>query len=182
MKHWIKKITQFFSSLGLGPAHKPQKDPMHCNCNQSAIHQILDYFCGHHRHHSNVALKVRYSNGTTVIGKNMTTIVRVDQQVVFSPVFADKFGNTNVVLGSVPTWVLADTTLATLAVSDDGLVCTVTPTGTEGTTQVQLSVDADAGDGVTTLTGTADLQFVAGQALAVVFNPVVSTPAPAPTV
>jgi len=110
----------------------------------------------------------------------MTTVVRVDQEVSFSPAFADKFGNTDVTLGSVPAWALADATLGTLVVSADGKTATVTPTGKEGITQIQVSVDADPGDGVVTLTGAADIQFVAGLAFNITLNPTVTTPAPAP--
>lgn len=153
---------------------------MRNHCEQlDPIAQILDYFYGNrgNLHHREISLEMKFSNGTIVKGKHMTTTVGVDKIVTFSPVFADKFGNTDVKLGSVPAWSFSDETLATIVASEDGKSAVLTPTGKEGSGQVLLSVDADSSEGVLALTGTAEMTFVAGTAASISLNPVVADPA-----
>ncbi len=61
---------------------------------------------------------------------------------------------------------LADSTLGTVAVEPDGgsYRITVTPTGPVGTTLLQISADAQIGDGETLLIASDEIEFVAGQA------------------
>ena len=49
-------------------------------------------------------------------------------------------------------------------VSDDGMTADVTTVGPLGTATVTVSADADLGDGVTSLTGTLEVEVIASQA------------------
>ena len=170
---------------------------MNCTCEQqhhkSAIAQILAFFCGHPAHkccgqqpysaknYLVPKMRIRFSNGTTVTGHDMQIILPVDKIATYAPAFEDKFGNKDVVFGSVPAWSLSDATLGTIAASPDGMTATLTPSGKEGTAQVQLSVDADVGEGVTNVTATGEVKFVAGSLFTISLNPTVGdAPFPAP--
>ena len=93
--------------------------------------------------------------------------------------FVDQFGNPARVDG-VPVWTLDDPTSAfTLTPDATGLAAVVTSTGVLGFAQLRIEADADLGAGVRSLITLADLEAVAGEAVAgnVAFGPV---PAPIP--
>lgn len=121
-----------------------------------------------------VALVAKFSNGIVVKGVEMSTIMRIDQVLTLSPSFQDAKGNSNVVLGGVPAWSVSDEGLATLAVSEDGLTCVVTPTGALGTVQVNMTVDVDPDADTQEIVGTMDVEFKPGKAVFVALNAVVA--------
>jgi hypothetical protein len=63
----------------------------------------------------------------------------------------------------VPAWSSSDPAKVEVAPSDDGLSC-VAKALNNGTVQINVSADADLGDGVRALIGTLDLEIVSGEA------------------
>ena len=108
-------------------------------------------------------------DGNTIKGDIMSFILKADQKVTVSIQPVDKFGNPASVDGA-PVWVDA-TGQTSVVASDDGLSAVITPNGAVGTTQINVSADADMGDGVVTIAGVLDLEVVAGDAVALVINP-----------
>lgn len=115
----------------------------------------------------------------------MSIVARNDQEVTFSPVFEDEYGN-KVSLDAKPTWSLSNADVASLKVSEDGLSAVVTPTGLVGTVQLNVLIDADPGQGVEPLVGVADITIVGGKVKTIrltgVVTDKVAAPAPAPVV
>lgn len=119
---------------------------------------------GSHGYKKEIPLTCKLSNGFLFSGLNMSIIARIDQKVTFAPVFKDAAGNQVSELGSVPTWSLSDSTLASIEVSEDGLQATVTPTGNTGVLEVNMVVDADPDADVEELVAKATITFKAGKA------------------
>ncbi len=65
----------------------------------------------------------------------------------------------------VPTWSSSDESVLVLTVSDDGLSAEAETTGKLGTAQVNVSADADLGDGVKTIAGVLDIEVKASEAV-----------------
>ncbi|MDD5370833.1 MAG: hypothetical protein PHQ40_17260 [Anaerolineaceae bacterium] len=80
-------------------------------------------------------------------------------------------------IDGLPTFSVVDPTIATITPSADGLTAILAPTLPIklGSTQVQVSVDADLGEGVTTITGLLDVEVAASEAVSLnvtaVLNP-----------
>jgi hypothetical protein len=88
-----------------------------------------------------------------------------DKKVGLSIQPVDAKGNPAQLQGD-PKWSVADETIATVTpVAGQSLRADLTPGTKLGTTQVNVSGDADLGEGVTTIAGTLDVQVVAGQAV-----------------
>ena len=83
----------------------------------------------------------------------------------------DKFGNQVGALDTPPTWSVADTTMGAVAPATDGMSAVFTPSGKEGSTQVQV---AGAVNGATIM-GSLDVTILAGDAAQIVIQP--GTPA-----
>lgn len=79
--------------------------------------------------------------------------------------YVDAKGNPAKVDGT-PVWSSSDDTILTVTPSSDGLTAEVTPVGPLGTAQVKVEADADLGAGVVPLISLADVEVVAGQAVA----------------
>ena len=103
--------------------------------------------------------------GVTIRGYEMSFSLPDDKTAVLSIKPVDAHGHDAPIDGK-PEWTVSDPTFATLEVAEDGLSATVLPTGTSiGTFQVSVSVDADLGEGVETLSGLLDVEVVAGKAV-----------------
>lgn len=89
--------------------------------------------------------------------------LKVTQKLPLSIKPVDKFGNDAKVDGK-PEWSLTDPALGDLAVSDDGMSCELTPKGPVGSCIVQVSADADLGEGVKAILGELPMEFLAGDA------------------
>lgn len=86
------------------------------------------------------------------------------KKVPLTVTFADAAGNAASVEG-VPVWSSSDETIVLIAdVAADGLSAFAVAVGPLGTAQVNVSADADLGEGVTTLTGVLDIQVTASAA------------------
>lgn len=82
-----------------------------------------------------------------------------------SLVINDKMGNPAKVDGT-PSWTSSDEAVVTVTPEADGMSATIVSLGTTGTAQVSVSADADLGEGVRTLTGSALIDVIAGEAFA----------------
>lgn len=64
-----------------------------------------------------------------------------------------------------PVWSSSDETILTLTVAPDGLSAEAVTTGKLGTVQVNVSADADLGEGAKTITGVLDIEVKASEAV-----------------
>lgn len=92
--------------------------------------------------------------------------LKVTQKLPVSIKIADKFGNPAVVDGA-PKWAVTDEALASVEVAEDGMSAVVMPKGVIGACKVQVSADADLGEGVKAIIGELDVEFLAGEAAVV---------------
>jgi len=90
-----------------------------------------------------------------------------DQMVPLSVKFVDKFGNDAKVDGA-PAWALTDDSLGVLEVAADGMGATLKAKGLTGVMKVQVSADADLGEGVKAIMGELDVEILPAEAIAVV--------------
>lgn len=115
-------------------------------------------------------LKVRWTvfvNGKISTFKgNFNMDLQIDKPAGFSVSFSDSKGNPARVDG-IPVWSITPDGLATLEVGTDGLSATVTPIGALGAAVLKVTADADLGAGVQEISGQADLNFIAGNAVTV---------------
>jgi hypothetical protein len=112
-----------------------------------------------------LVFNIRTTEAIGVIGATML-VLPDDKKVGLSVHPVDAKGNPAQLQGD-PTWSVADPTIATITpVPTEGTSyrADLLP-GKLGTTQVNVSGDADLGEGVTTITGLLDVQVVAGQAV-----------------
>jgi len=110
------------------------------------------------------------------VSNNMAFIQPVDRTSKWSVKAQDKFGNAAPLDGPA-SFALADPAQGSFSVDENG-VGTLTPAGVLGEGQVQVSGDADLGEGVVTLSGLGSVTFVAGQASQLVVEGVLDEPAP----
>ena len=110
----------------------------------------------------------------------MSIIARIDQQVTFSPIFKDAFGNLVTDFGtSLALWSVSDAALATIVASNDGMQATVTPTGHVGDVEVNMVINASLDATVDEIVGKATISFKPGKAVFVSLGGLVAdTPAP----
>lgn len=80
-------------------------------------------------------------------------------------VINDKRGNP-AKLDGMPVWTSSDESVATVTPSEDGMSATILSLGATGTAQISVSADADLGEGVRTMTGSALIDVIAGEAFA----------------
>jgi len=117
-------------------------------------------------------LKKKFDVGTNAVGilfynenneeiKNM--FLKVNQTLPLSISIKDKFGNDAKVDGA-PSWALSDPSLGALTVAADGLSASLAPAGAVGAFKVQVSADADLGEGVKSILGELDVELLAGDA------------------
>jgi hypothetical protein len=112
----------------------------------------------------------------TINGKKIKVVrmfQKVTEKIRFSIEVKDVFGNQAQVDG-LPQWESTDADAATLEVSEDGLSCLVIPKGKLGVFSLQVKVDADLGEGVKEILGSAEIDMVAGEAATI--NIVAGTP------
>lgn len=99
----------------------------------------------------------------------MALILTVTQQSTLSIQPVDLRGNPARVDG-VPAWTVSSPDVLALTVEADGLSALIRATGLVGTAQLNVSADADLGEGVVTITGTLDVEVQSAQAVGIVIN------------
>ncbi len=93
-------------------------------------------------------------------------IIAIDVVKTYKIKPVDKAGNT-AKLDGAPVWALSDPAMGTLVVAEDGLTAELTPAGALGNCELQVSGDADLGEGVEPIMGVLPLEFVGGKAVAI---------------
>lgn len=91
-------------------------------------------------------------------------ILTTDQLVELAIAYEDASGNPATVDGA-PTWSVSDENLGTLEVDEDGLGATLITVGSVGSFQVNVTADADLGEGVRQLVTTLEVEVVGGEAV-----------------
>jgi hypothetical protein len=89
-------------------------------------------------------------------------LLRDDFKVTLFVAPVDKFGNPATIDGAA-VWASSDETVATVVPSADSLSCDVLPVGKVGSVQISATADADMGDGIKPVSGTIDIEVVAGE-------------------
>lgn len=92
--------------------------------------------------------------------------LKVSDQLPLSVELKDKFGNAANVDGK-PVWAVTDEALASIEVSEDGKSAVLKPKGAVGSLKVQVSADADLGEGVKSIVGELAVDLLPGEAVTV---------------
>jgi hypothetical protein len=119
-------------------------------------------------------LTVRYMDFKIKAKGNIMYTLAVDHFVNMQISYVDSAGNPAEVDGDV-NWRSSDTNIAKVEVdADDSTLVKVSPAGQGRLGQVQIvaTADADLGAGTTALITTADVEIVAGEAVAGTITPV----------
>lgn len=95
----------------------------------------------------------------------LTDIQQVDLR--FEPVTA---AQNPAAIDGVPAWSVSDPSVLDLQVSDDGLTAVAVTRGPLGTCQINVSGDADLGDGIRTINGVLDVTVVASEATSILIT------------
>lgn len=95
--------------------------------------------------------------------------ITVDQQISASLGFVDSRGNPAMV-DAVTQWAMTPDDVLEMVVSEDGMAAEFSPTGLIGTVQIEVTADADLGEGVRALTLLGTLEVVPAEAVAGVIN------------
>lgn len=115
----------------------------------------------------------------TAEGEHVMYTLPIDHRVSMQVTYVDAQGNPARVDGEV-VWASSDDTIATVTTDQtDSSICTVTPAGQLGQVQVTATADADLGQGVRSIITTADIEIVAGEAVAGSIQPL-GEPQPIP--
>ena len=105
----------------------------------------------------------------------MGTPVRADEKLPLTITARDRAGNA-APLDGAPVWSTSDAGLLTLAAAGDGLSAFVIPVGPIGSARVNVTADADLGDGVRELIGTIVIDVMSAEAVTIAI--VAGTPEP----
>lgn len=103
-------------------------------------------------------------NGQKIKVENM--FLKVSDQLPLSVELKDKFGNKALSDGK-PSWAVTDEALASLEVAEDGMSAVLSPKGLVGALKVQVSADADLGEGIKPIIGELDIDLLPGEAVSV---------------
>lgn len=88
--------------------------------------------------------------------------ITIDQKVSASVKFVDRAGNPAKVDGA-PSWSSSDDNVASVSVAEDGVATVIAKN--VGQTQISVTADADRGEGVRTITRSALVEVVSGEAV-----------------
>jgi hypothetical protein len=112
-------------------------------------------------------LTIKFEQFTiTTEGDHVMYTMPVDHLVSMQVSYVDAKGNPATVDGAV-VWASSDDDILTASVDpQDSTICTVSAAGQVGQAQVTATADADLGEGVRQLITTADIEIVAGEAVA----------------
>lgn len=117
-------------------------------------------------------LTVEYEGFKLTARGDVMYTLGADHAVNMQVSYVDAAGNPAAVDGAV-TWASSDTTMATIDVdASSSMIVKVTPVGPLGQVQITATADADLGAGVKSLVTVADIQIVAGEAVAGTIAPV----------
>lgn len=106
---------------------------------------------------------------TFIDGKNQrieNMFLKDSQNLPLSVQFKDQKGNAAPVDGA-PQWSVSDPSLAVVEAAADGMSAVLKPVGPLGAFKVQVSADADLGQGQSAIIGELDVEIVGGDAVSV---------------
>jgi hypothetical protein len=92
--------------------------------------------------------------------------MKVTQKLPLEIKLVDKFGNAAVADGA-PAWSVSDPALGDLVVAEGGMSAEFTPKGATGSCLVQVSADADLGEGMKAIMGSLPVDLLPGEAVEV---------------
>jgi hypothetical protein len=92
--------------------------------------------------------------------------LKLTQKLPVSIAIQDKFGNAAKIDG-LPVWSVSAPELADVIVAEDGMSAEVAPKGVLGDFILQVSADADLGEGVKSILGELPVELLAGDAIAI---------------
>lgn len=147
------------------------------------IHQFLEWLVGVLLKKMTRARQINFALVELVTGKttyikgdgSMAYTLPVDRKVAALIQPVDMYGNPAKIDG-VPAWTVSDPGVLAITPAADGLSCVVEPVGPLGVAQLKVEADADLGAGVKPIMGLADIECVAGEAVAM--NVSFGTPEP----
>lgn len=117
-------------------------------------------------------MKITYEGFTITAEGSVMYTLPVDHTVLMEVAYEDASGNPATVDGDV-NWKSSDISIATADVDgSDSMIVKVTPAGKLGQVQITATADADLGGGTRALITTADIEIVAGEAVAGTITPV----------
>lgn len=111
--------------------------------------------------------EVRIDRSLVMKGNIMGLILPVDKRVDLSIQPQDIQGNPARIDG-VPAWSASNENVS-ISVSEDGMSAVLVPL-TLGTVQINVTADADLGEGIETIGGVLDVEVVGGKAVALTIN------------
>lgn len=108
----------------------------------------------------------------TAKGQGMAYKLPNDKLIRVKVAYVDSHGNAATVDGD-PTWESSDENIVTIEVDpEDAMQAKITPVGQAGQAQISVTADADLGNGIKEIITTADIDVVAGEAVAGTISPV----------
>lgn len=117
-----------------------------------------------HRSRPRVAFTRVQIGRLSITGDLQMLLLTNGQKVTLSIAPLDAFGQAARIDG-LPAWNVSDGALATITPAEDGMSAVLEPLGPVGLLQVQVTADADLGEGIKSLSGTLDVQVEAGEAV-----------------
>jgi hypothetical protein len=127
-----------------------------------------DVFIHHNRcDRGGVAFRVGPVSEQALVSKQKGVLMLVmtdSQKVALSIAVVDAKGNPAAVDGA-PSWTSSDPSVLTVDAAPDGLSAVATAVGPLGTAQVNVTADADLGEGTETINGLLDISIVGGKAV-----------------
>lgn len=97
-------------------------------------------------------------------------LVLTDVQKVALAIAPKSAAGNPATVDGVPAWSSSDETVVTLTVAADGMSAEAVTTGKLGTAQVNVTADADLGEGLKEITGVLDVEVKASEAVSLDIN------------
>ena len=107
-----------------------------------------------------------YANIDGQITKVEHMFMKVSDALAVSLQIKDFAGNAAQIDG-LPQWALTDAALGSLEVAEGGMSAVFKPAGPVGALKVQVSADADLGEGVKPIIGELDIDLLPGEAVSI---------------
>ena len=115
-----------------------------------------------------LVMPLSFEGGFLMVGERQMVTLTDVQKVTVGPISGTDAKGNVAPLDGAPTFAVSDPTLATLAVSADGLSCDVVAAGALGTFQLTVSADGKIGPEVKTIMGTVDFTVIGSDAVSLV--------------
>jgi hypothetical protein len=119
---------------------------------------------------NNKAVRIKFcavttTDGIIVLGELTMSILLATQEIDLAIQPLDKKGNPAQIDG-IPAWMSSNPSAVAVIPAADGLSC-VAKAGVIGASTVTVTADANLGSGVTTISGTYEINVAAGEAVTI---------------